>query len=89
MRTLREEGPTANKKTLELLMQATDESGIGLTEDEIQDNIFTLLVAGFDTTATAAMAVLYELQQHSEVLAACDFDIGDFTVDEILFFSTF
>lgn len=38
---------------LSLLLQAVDEDGKGLTDDELRDELMTLLTAGHETTATA------------------------------------
>ena len=38
---------------LSLLLQATDEDGAPMTDDELRDELMTLLVAGHETTATA------------------------------------
>lgn len=67
MKTIREEGGDGKGKALEMLMEATDESGNGLTDREIEDNILILLAAGYDTTAVTTMSALYELQQNKEV----------------------
>ena len=44
---------------LTLLLLATDESGQGLTDEELHDELMTLLVAGHETTATAIAWALY------------------------------
>lgn len=44
---------------LSLLIMATDENGMGLDDEEIQDELLTLLFAGHETTATALSWALY------------------------------
>jgi unspecific monooxygenase len=51
------------------LLQARDEAGDLTSEEEIQDHIFTMLVAGVDPTALAVSWVLYQIHEEPEVLA--------------------
>jgi cytochrome P450 len=44
---------------LSLLLSARDENGDGLTDEELHDELLTLLVAGHETTATALAWALY------------------------------
>jgi cytochrome P450 len=46
---------------LGLLVAARDESGAGMTDDEINDEVLTLLIAGHETTATTLAWALYHL----------------------------
>jgi cytochrome P450 len=46
---------------LSRLLQVEDESGAGLTDEELRDQLVTLLLAGHETTATALAWALYEL----------------------------
>ena len=39
---------------LSILLQARDEEGRALTDEELRDELMTLLVAGHETTATVA-----------------------------------
>jgi cytochrome P450 len=50
--------PNSND-VLSLMMLATDEDGQGLTDEELHDELMTLLVAGHETTATAIAWALY------------------------------
>ena len=45
--------PAARADVLSLLVAARDESGQALTDEELRDELVTLLVAGHETTATA------------------------------------
>jgi cytochrome P450 len=49
----REQGTAGRTDVLAMLVDARDEAGHSLTEDEIHDELVTLLVAGHETTATA------------------------------------
>ena len=51
------------------LARAVDESGAPLAHAEIQDHIFTMLVAGVDPTALALAWALYWIHEEPEVLA--------------------
>lgn len=52
---------------LTLLLLARDEDGNGLTDDELHDELMTLLVAGHETTATALAWALYWIHRQPEV----------------------
>jgi cytochrome P450 len=52
---------------LSLLMSACDEVGQPLTDEELRDELMTLLVAGHETTATALTWALYWLHSLPEV----------------------
>lgn len=52
---------------LETLLLARDENGAGLSDDEIQGNILTMLLAGEDTTAHTLSWLLYLIAEHPEV----------------------
>ncbi|BAY92552.1 MULTISPECIES: cytochrome P450 [unclassified Tolypothrix] len=52
---------------LSLLMSATDEAGNQMTDQELRDELITLLVAGYETTATAMAWGLYWIHQKPEV----------------------
>jgi cytochrome P450 len=49
----RERGTAGRTDVLALLLDARDEAGRPLTEDEVHDELITLLVAGHETTATS------------------------------------
>ena len=52
---------------LSLLMSATDEAGNPLTDEELRDELMTLLFAGYETTATAMAWALYWIHKQPEV----------------------
>jgi cytochrome P450 len=49
----RREGTAGRSDVLAMMLDARDESGAPLSEDEVHDELVTLLVAGHETTATA------------------------------------
>lgn len=53
---------------LEALLSARDESGNGLTDEEIQGNIITILLAGEDTTAHTLAWLVYLITEHPDIL---------------------
>ncbi len=55
---------------LTLLLLARDEAGNGLTDEELHDELMTLLVAGHETTATALAWALYWIHRQPEVRQA-------------------
>ncbi len=54
---------------LALLLSARDEQGRAMTEDELRDELVTMLVAGHETTATALAWVFAFVLQHRDVAA--------------------
>ena len=59
----------ADDDILASLMEARDESGNGLETQEIIDEIFTLIGAGNDTTATALSWAVYHIFKNRDVLS--------------------
>jgi cytochrome P450 len=53
---------------LSMLLQARDEDGSGLSDEELRDELLTLLVAGHETTATALGWALERLLRHPGAL---------------------
>ena len=54
---------------LSMLLQATDESGHGMTDTQARDEAMTLFIAGHETTETALAWTYYLLATHPEVEA--------------------
>ena len=52
---------------LSLLLACTDEQDQGLSDDELHDELLTLLFAGHETTATALTWALYWIHRHPAV----------------------
>jgi cytochrome P450 family 110 len=52
---------------LSLLLAARDESGQPMTDEELRDELITLLLAGHETTATAIAWALYWIHQIPEI----------------------
>jgi cytochrome P450 len=60
----RRDGP--GDDVLSLLVSATDAEGVGLTDEQIRDQVLTLLFAGHDTTTSTVAFLFYELARHPE-----------------------
>jgi cytochrome P450 len=54
---------------LSLLVEARDEDGLQLSDQEIRDQVMTLLFAGHDTSTSTISFLLYELARHPAELA--------------------
>jgi cytochrome P450 len=52
---------------LQMLAAARDEDGVGLTDEEINDEVLTLLIAGHETTATTLAWALHHLAAAPDV----------------------
>jgi cytochrome P450 len=69
IRQRRAEGTAGRTDILSLLVDARDEQGQPMSEDELVDEMFTLVMAGHETTATALAWVFWHLTQHPDVVA--------------------
>jgi cytochrome P450 len=65
----RREGSAGRTDILSMLLEARDEAGVPMTDDQLRDEMLTLLVAGHETTATTLAWTLHHLLQHPEWLA--------------------
>ena len=65
----RRDDPTERDDVLSMLLAARDEDGNALSDDELRDELMTLLVAGHETTATALAWTLERLARHPDALA--------------------
>ncbi|MEH1834976.1 MAG: cytochrome P450 [Nostoc sp.] len=59
----REQNDSDRIDILSMLMSATDEAGQPMTNQELRDQLMTLMVAGYETTATAMAWGLYWIHQ--------------------------
>jgi cytochrome P450 len=65
----RREGTDGRTDILSLLVGARDEHGGPMQDDELIDEMFTLLMAGHETTATSLAWVFWHLGHHPDVVA--------------------
>src|SRR5947207_7696667 len=69
---------TGTGDLLSILLQARDEeTGEGMTDRQVRDEVMTLLLAGHETTATALSWTWYLLAQHPEVEARLLSELAD------------
>ncbi len=73
----RTEGTAGRDDILSLLLDARDEQGERMTDRELRDEMFTLLMAGHETTATSLAWVFYHLLRHADVLERLRTELGD------------
>ena len=59
-----------------MLVVARDEDGQPMSDEEIRDELITMLVAGHETTATALSWVAYRLMQNPDVLAKAQAEVA-------------
>jgi unspecific monooxygenase len=76
----RAQSDSTRNDILTLLLEARDEQGETLTDEELRDEMMTLLVAGHETTATALAWALYWIHQlpsvHESLLKELE-NLGD------------
>lgn len=66
---------------LAMLVAARDEDGRPMSDEEIRDEIITMLLAGHETTATSLAWVIYRLLQNPQVLAKAQAEMASATGD--------
>jgi cytochrome P450 len=66
----RRRGGERGGDVLSLLVDATDEDGEGLNDQQIRDQVMTLMFAGHDTTTSTIAFMFYELSRHPDVAAS-------------------
>ncbi|KAI7896669.1 cytochrome P450 [Mucor mucedo] len=59
----------SEKDLLGFMLNARDEHNLGLSDENIRDQVVTFLIAGHDTTANTLAWALYELSRHPEIQA--------------------
>ncbi len=85
----RAEGYEDRDDILSMLLAATYEDGSPMTDEEIFDELLTLLVAGHETTATALSWTIHRLTRHADVLRRVQAELdaafpkGDIEVERI------
>jgi len=67
IRERRQQKYSSGSDILTLLLSAQDEEGKPMTDKELHDELFTLLIAGHETTATAIAWALYWVYQSPDV----------------------
>jgi cytochrome P450 len=69
---------------LSMLLAARDEDGTPLSEEELRDELMTLLVAGHETTATAMAWTLERITRHPDVMARLGEDASGEYLDAVI-----
>ncbi len=83
---LRRADPRSSVRTdiFSLLLSARDEDGEPLSDEELRDQLMTLLMAGHETTATALAWTLERIVRHPEVLERLSDDPSDAYLDAVI-----
>lgn len=63
----RAEGNEGRVDVLSLMMAARDEAGQAMTNEELRDELLTILFAGHETTATTIAWALYQIHRETQV----------------------
>src|SRR3954470_13445134 len=66
---------------LSLLLDAQDEDGSQLNDQQVRDEVMTLLFAGHDTTTSTVAFLFYELGHHPDEAQRLAAELGDRTPD--------
>lgn len=70
VRRRRAAGPADHTDILSMLVTARDEDGSPMSDEEIRDELFTMLAAGHETTATLLTWVIHRLTEHPDIQAS-------------------
>jgi len=62
---------------LDMLLKAKDNSGKGLTDIEIRDEVETFLFEGHDTTSSGLAWLFYNLARHPDIQEKCRNEVND------------
>jgi cytochrome P450 len=68
-------GSAGRDDALSMLLEARDEAGVPMTDEELRDELVTLLLAGHETTATALAWAIELLWSHPAVLARAEREV--------------
>lgn len=79
--TRRIEDCSQRQDILSLMMSARDESGEGMKDYELRDELMTLMLAGHETTATAISWSLYWVHRYPEIKAKLRAEIASLGTD--------
>lgn len=71
----RQQADSSRTDILTLLMAAQDEAGQPLTDEEIRDELVTLIMAGYETTTSAVLWGLYWVTKLPEVMEKLEKDL--------------
>jgi unspecific monooxygenase len=63
----RTKGNEGHADILSLMMAARDENGQAMSDEELRDELLTILFAGHETTATTLAWAFYQIHQHPDV----------------------
>ena len=64
VRRRRAAGPEERTDIMSMLLAARDEDGSPMSDEEVRDEMFTMLVAGHETTAALLAWVIHRLTEH-------------------------
>jgi len=73
----RRDGTAGRSDVLSMLLDARDEHGAAMTDDELRDEMLTLLLAGHETTATTLAWVIHHLLAHPAHLARARAEVDE------------
>ena len=76
VRRRRAAGPEERTDVMSMLVAARDEDGSAMSDEEVGDEMFTMLVAGHETTATLIAWVIHRLLEHPDALAAARAEVA-------------
>jgi cytochrome P450 len=75
--------PTEQDHVLGLLVHGRDGEGSGLTDQEIRDQVVTLVAAGYETTSAAMGWTLYALGGHPRALRRAGAEVAEVIGDRV------
>ncbi len=68
--------PEERTDIMTMLVSARDEDGVPMSDEEVRDEMITMLMAGHETTATSLAWVIHHLLEHPDVLATARAEVA-------------
>jgi cytochrome P450 len=67
---------TPSNSLLGMLVELVDETGTGMTDQQLRDEVITFFLAGYETTAATLAWLVHTLTQHPDALRAVEAELG-------------
>ncbi|HEY9657757.1 MAG TPA: cytochrome P450, partial [Allocoleopsis sp.] len=83
IRDRRQAAPEERADILSLLLSTRSETGEGLSDEELRDQLITLLLAGHETTSNAITWALYWIHRHLEVRDKLRLELDQLKLDQL------
>jgi len=77
-------GASSRDDVLAMLIEARHDDGSAMTDDELRDEMVTMLIAGHETTATTLAWMFHELATHPDAQAQAQAEVDRVAIDGLV-----